>query len=173
MIFVVEGINGVGKTALCNMLSEKTGIPVFREEVNFKYWIERTDCDVVRNMMVEKMRSILNILKAMDSDIIFDRFHLSEYVYGMIDRMSWLTDGLREIDNMLVEMKAKVIIVHPLDIESLSLEYGKDLREYEQRYKRAEFGFTKCNVTSCTYLEIEQIANMFASLYKRRKVHFI
>lgn len=169
MIFVVEGIDKVGKTILCNKLSEKTGIPVFKEDVNFKHWIERFDKGAVREILVEKMLSILRVLKLTGSNMIFDRFHLSEYVYGFIERfadLDGLDSELRIIDDMLLEMDARIIVMHPLDIERSSEEHGKDLSEYEQRFRKAELKFTNCNVTPCTYLEIEQITDMFASLYK-------
>lgn len=165
MIFVVEGIDKVGKTILCNKLSEKTGIPVFKEDVNFKYWIERFDKGLVRELLVEKMLSILRVLKLTDSSMIFDRFHLSEYVYGFIERLAGFDYKIKEIDYILLEMDARIIVMHPLDIERSSEEHGKDLSEYEQRFRKAELKFTNCNVTPCTYLEIEQITDMFTNLY--------
>lgn len=154
MIIVVEGINGVGKTRFCERLHDKTGIPVYRELIDVSLWRYKHG-EEIREIMVEKMCSILEILRITESDIIFDTFHLTEWVYGWMDRDATTRSGIRGIDHLLKEMGAKIILMHPIDIDQINKEYGRDLTEHENMFSRCK---SKCDIINCTYLETEAIS---------------
>lgn len=139
MIVVVEGIDRVGKTRFCKKLSKDTGIPVFKEGMNFKEMSKIYGGETIRRIMCEKMKSILNVLKITGQDMIFDRFHISEWVYGYLERKAFYCKDIKEIDEMLYDMGAIVVILHPSGKERLkhcSREHGKDLSGYERMFKR-------------------------------------
>lgn len=157
MIVVVEGIDRVGKTTFCKKLHGKTGIPVFREPIDFSLF-SCNDGEYIRSIMVEKMLSILRLVKATESDIIFDRFHLSEWVYGSIERNAKIKSGIEGIDFLLKELGAKIVLIHPVDIEQVSKEHGKDLTEHERMFRSFN---SKCDIINCTYLETESLTIKF------------
>ena len=158
MVIISEGIDGTGRDTFCKRLSESTGIPVLKQEdFDIKYWMWRaSDKDVVRKVMVEKMKSILNVVDTFDTSIIINRFHLYEYVYGRVDRHTWFGCGLEEIDEELKKRKAKVVCFHPITIEGVKSEYEQCMRKAVLR--------SKCDITDCTELEMETMVNMFTRL---------
>lgn len=164
MIVIVEGIDKTGKTNFCKRLSGKTGISVFREPVDFNNWRYKYSEDV-REIMCEKMKSMVRLLKETYSDVIFDRFHLSEWVYGTIERGSTMVSGLREIDGILHELGAKVIVFHPIDISYNSKVHGRDLLYHEEMYQTCG-EFSKCDIINCTYLEIEAVSQNLSNEYR-------
>ena len=80
MIIVVEGIDRVGKTTLCNKIKEMTGYEIFKHSGNFDY--KRMDND----NETDKMLQVLKIAEIGKANIIFDRFHFSDFCYGTIER---------------------------------------------------------------------------------------
>lgn len=146
MIIVVEGIDRAGKSTFCKRLSKKTGIPVFKEDVDIKGMSEVYGGETIRHIMCEKMKSILNVLKATKQDMILDRFHLSEWVYGYIERKAIDCTEISEIDEMLYEMGAIIVIIHPsgkYGLRDCSKKHGKDLSQYEEMFQRVGI-ISKC-----------------------------
>lgn len=141
MIVVVEGIDRVGKTTFCDRLNEATGWPIYKHDnETFDY----ADMDDVNE--VDKMLQILDVIDQLDDQfgddrgIVFDRFHLSNLVYGWEERDYNIVDSLtrcKAIEQRLLGMKQNVVLVMLYDDNGpyrASIEHGKDLSDYQQMF---------------------------------------
>lgn len=127
MIYVVEGIDRVGKTTLCEMLSKSTSTKVFKHDCSF-FPYDKMDND----NETDKMMQLVELATTTNSDIIFDRFHLSDFAYGITKRHYDGAVALKNflmIDRKLSEVGAVLIVVRPESIDKSSEEHGSDLRE--------------------------------------------
>jgi thymidylate kinase len=121
MIVIVEGIDRVGKTTLCNKLKSDLGFKILKDEV-FK------PEHFTEEIIAEKFLTTVNMLKLLnkDIDIVIDRFYLSEAVYGLMER-KYDSKYLKKIELELLKLDAIIILVNPTDIEESSKKHGKDL----------------------------------------------
>ena len=88
MIVIVEGIDRVGKTTLCEKLKERGfillkdgGLELFTEDKK----------EVQANASLAKIDSTLRFIEQMDKqgfNVVVDRLHLTEIVYGIKDHRS-------------------------------------------------------------------------------------
>ncbi|MBO5743429.1 MAG: deoxynucleoside kinase [Clostridia bacterium] len=131
MVIIVEGIDRVGKTTLCNMLNKSLGYPIFKEDVrDFKDTIQQ-----YANFC--SMLSIVNMCKCLNANIIFDRFFATEYVYGRIERgySLQLADLVNEsVVQLLNDIQCIFVYVRPTDISASSKEHGKNLEEHDKLF---------------------------------------
>lgn len=157
MIIIVEGIDRVGKTTLCEMIEDK-----YCENINFKRF--RDDTRYVHNHMnkavnTEKINTLQNLIEAgLVDNIILDRYHITEFVYGGIER-TYKNDAMFDIDRRLAEVGTAdiknedsdevdagmmtdgkllndvvLIYVVPVDIKTSSLEHGHNLERHLKWY---------------------------------------
>jgi thymidylate kinase len=132
MIIIVEGIDRVGKTTLCNMLNEEFDIPIHKYKGLIKYnKMDNTE-------ETDKTLGLVQLLKETNSDIIFDRTFFSDYVYGLFERnydVDVAIYNFKLIDKVLSEMDDVFLIyVIPVDVQKSSNEHGKDLYEYNEEF---------------------------------------
>lgn len=157
MIIIVEGIDRVGKSTLCEMLSKEFNIPVYKHIGDFEYFKMNNDNET------DKFLQILQICKLTDSDIIFDRFHLTDNVYGIIERYYNITRANKNftiVDDFISEMQDVFLIyVLPINIEKSSEEHGKDLTIYNDILYRL---FKKSKIKNkyrVTYNTMQEVIN--------------
>lgn len=128
MIVVVEGIDRVGKTTLCNKLSKTFGYKVFKHDGSeFDYSLMDNTNET------DKMYQLIELMKLTGGDIIFDRFHLSEFAYGVVNRfydVNKAYENMLFIDDVLSKTESLLIKVKPVDIKRSSEEHGVDLTLY-------------------------------------------
>ena len=110
---------------------------------------------------------MLNMVETFDADVIFDRFHLSEYVYGMIER-GYINNNVWKIDERLASLNAIIVHVRPYDIESSSLLHGKDLTEYEDAFEWVSEYATSCDVVTGTLLITDKIVHDVQELIQKK-----
>lgn len=131
MIYIVEGIDRVGKTTLCNLMSERLEIGVLKDRM--------LHGELQRDIVDEKIFTTVNALESMRKvDLIIDRFHLSEIVYGKIDR-EYDNEFMWEIDKRLAEMETMLILVEPENKTRLNIaswEHGDDLSEHAELFEK-------------------------------------
>jgi hypothetical protein len=125
MIFIVEGIDRVGKTTLCNKLKDAFNINVFKGDCRYNGYSNR-----IAN--TERISEVTNLLEqGFLRNIIFDRFHATEYIYGITDR-SYSNFEMIDIDMRLSNIPEIIYIwVRSSDIIKSSEEHGSDLSEHE------------------------------------------
>lgn len=126
MLIIVEGVDRVGKTTLCSMLKEKIGFPVFRLDTLYGIKDYRLNCEV--------NNCICQIEEVTSTDMVLDRYIMSEFVYGFYDRNR---DGVEEYHRILGRManlNTLLIFVRSMDIKESSRQHGKDLSYYEKTF---------------------------------------
>jgi thymidylate kinase len=135
MIVIIEGIDRVGKTTLANKLCKELGFKKFSMKNLFPF------DNMPHN--VEINNAIVEMLKLCEDkvDLVFDRFHMTELVYGLIDRKYDGTKAYGYINGILESLNNTVLVaVKPKDIARSSKEHGKDLSKHEEMF---EFLFEK------------------------------
>jgi thymidylate kinase len=162
MIIVVEGIDRVGKTTLCNRLSEELNIPIYKHSQRVMTY---SDMDNVNE--TDKMLQLLDMCSLLNADIIFDRFHFSDYVYGILERRydaKRAMLNLSILDTTLSEMNAILVFIFPTNIKSSSNQHGKDLIPY---FKLMTYAYDKSKMHSysCDYNSIDDIVNQIQEKY--------
>lgn len=146
MIIIVEGIDRVGKTTLCNMLSKEFGINIFKNQSFYGLCISK-------ETEIELINQLINFVNCVNCDIIFDRLHLTEFVYGLCNRNYANTDIVK-IDKKLSEMNCLLIYVKPTDIDESSKQHGSDLRSHDTCFE-AIFKNSKIKKFSCDYNSLD------------------
>lgn len=153
MIVVVEGIDRVGKTTLCKMLSGLDDMIAFKD-----LYCKELTCmsgDVTRLAACSSMKSLIAMYKSMkqnsstsNASITFDRFHLTEAVYGNIERHVSLdvSEGtFKAIDDMLCEFGDEyvLVLVYPTDLEWSEQKHGSSLSKHQDLFSKL-FLESKC-----------------------------
>lgn len=167
MVIVVEGIDRVGKTTFVNKLSKRSGIPVFKHDASsFQYEMMDNENET------DKMLQLLEMVEMLDGDVIFDRFHMSEFVYGVINR-GYLYEEAKQrfktIDEKLASMGAVVCYIKPVDIERSVLEHGRDLKEHSVLFDTLWDG-TSCNGFIFDYNAIDKAVKQVDKLYSDKLI---
>lgn len=145
-MIIVEGIDRVGKTTLVNLLKEKTGWPV----LNDTYLYETEDMRKDKRVNIEKIKTIANFARDVNDKFIIDRLHWSEMIYGRCDRGYDNIVPVLDVEDELVEVGAKIILVVPTDIDSSSKQHGKDLHKHAELFERM-FDDSKMKKFKCDY----------------------
>lgn len=126
MIIIVEGIDRVGKTTLCDMLKEKYSLPVFKFQPLYPITSMLRNCEVDNCML-----QMLETLEGHGVDIVLDRFTMSELVYGLMDRNYNASAPYKLINERLLKMDCLLIYVEPTDIEESSRQHGENLKFHD------------------------------------------
>lgn len=130
MIVIVEGIDRVGKTTLCNMLHSKFGFINFKDDWNIVSLIH----PLANFICIGKLDTAISLLRMLDKqgfNVVIDRFHLTELVYGAIERRQFSTDEILQIDNELALMNTMLVYVKSTDIEDTNTRANKDLSKHD------------------------------------------
>lgn len=127
-VVIVEGIDRVGKTTLALLLEKEHNAKIFKD-ATLSGVLERETVN-------EKIHTTLNMLTLWPKNdiIIIDRFHLSEIVYGVVDR-GYLNEYMLEIDERLSKIDAKLILTNPTDVEWSSKQHGSDLSQHDRLFR--------------------------------------
>lgn len=166
MIIIIEGIDRVGKTTLANMLSERFNIPIYKQEriggnnqqLNIPFGGRTNGKTLIRNNL------LLNYCRAKtlvdfwnwngyNDNIIMDRFHWTEAVYGLVDRGSVEPMNLmKELEKDMLSEKDKYLIIQvmPTDIKWSSKQHGSDLTEHQKLFDEL-YSESKLNKYRCSY----------------------
>lgn len=170
MICIVEGIDRVGKSTLAKKLEQELNIKSFRG--NDTDFFKLSQLDNVNE--TDKFLKIIKLCKMLNSDIIFDRFYWSDFVYGCLERCYDFTKALEHFDmieNALTELNAVVIYIKPTDIKMSSEQHGKNLERYEKLYDFI-FSVSKINKLKCNYNSLQEAVSFCKNrlLEERRRI---
>lgn len=133
MVIVVEGIDRVGKTTLCEMIEQQfSDMQLLRFRDDTRYIHHHKDMYV----NTEKINTLQNLMEAGFVDnIILDRYHITEFVYGSVER-SYKNENMFDIDTRLAVMGTVILVyVVPTDIKASSSEHGKNLERHLKWYE--------------------------------------
>lgn len=158
MIIIVEGIDRVGKTTLCNKLEKSIrGFKTYkRAESDF-------DFSKMDNMNeTDKIIQMLEIYSMNPGYIIFDRLHFTDFVYGMLERNYDYGEAkinLEKIEDKLLELDTNLILVQPIDIKESSKQHGRDLKDYARAFD-VLYNHSKLRKIMCNYNSIDIVVEL-------------
>ncbi|MCX7924113.1 MAG: nucleoside 2-deoxyribosyltransferase [Clostridia bacterium] len=160
MIIIVEGIDRVGKTTLCKKL-QALGFLYLKDEWMLSDSIEKEEIPIYSIGKLDTTVTFLKQLEAAGNNIVMDRCHLTEWVYGQVSRGNARVDLLRKIDWILSSMNAGLVYVYPEDIERSNREAGLNMNRHEEMFRMLANGtamapryFTKYSEIDTTIMRI-------------------
>lgn len=104
MILILEGVSGSGKTSLAKIL-KRYGFAYFKDNFIAKRLDPMLLNEKKKDYIEARLEAQAAMVKAManaDVNVILDRFHLSEWVYGYVER-GYSADYVWSIDEALAE----------------------------------------------------------------------
>ena len=142
MILIVEGANRTGKSTMIGMLqklAENSGVEfeLYNSRIN-----NNEHAGITPEGMYAYAKSVISDLLKEDTNeklIVFDRFHISEMIYGEAFR-GYTNRYMQKIDDMLRVMESKVLYMKS------NFEHVEDRHkalEYEALQNRFNEAFTK------------------------------
>lgn len=146
MIFLVEGIDRVGKSTLCDKLSKETGAVVFR--ANSTQFISNSDKDIYNE--ADKAYKLYKLAHDTCSDVVFDRMHLSDAVYATSRRWYDLESSLdvfKKVDEVASQYGVSILYIKPDEQGGLSRcekMAGESLEHDLELFDRV-YGMSICN----------------------------
>ena len=164
MLIIVEGIDRVGKTTLCEKLSKHLNIPIMKDSC-VPGLGKFNDPDI----NVEKMQTIINFIKQVDVTIISDRFHWTELIYGALSK-GYVNERVSIIEEQLVELSKKnqviMILVEPTNVEKSSNEHGSDLRKHNELFLDIFEETELVHKFKCNYFKLDAAVAFVNSILK-------
>lgn len=148
MIIIVEGIDRVGKTTLVTKLKEQLRFSVYESPITDGE--ERT-----QEIETAKLKAALSFIRICKKDnIILDRFHLSELVYGSIER-GYFNNECLEIDKELSKLGNCILIyVKPTNINESIEKHGSSLIQHYEKFNKL-FSISRMEKIECDFYSLE------------------
>lgn len=169
MIIIVEGIDRVGKTTLVNALRNVTGFPVYKNNTSFK--LENMD----NENETDKMIKMLQVCELGHVNIIFDRFHWTDLVYGVLQRAYDYDIAIKNkmlIEDMLEKMGAMIILVKPTDVYASSEQHGGNLVYHDELFNTL-YDQSHMLKYSCRFQTLDSAERWVVSMLKSRGYHYV
>lgn len=138
MIVIVEGIDRVGKTTLCEKLQER-GFIALKDSLEI---FEHMTHESKARYSLGKIDTTFRFLEQMEQqglDVVIDRLHLTEVVYGKCDRSGHTRE--HEIEVLEAEFfdkmgaKALLVLVEPTNQEEANERAEKNLSKHADVFK--------------------------------------
>jgi thymidylate kinase len=150
-VILIDGVDGVGKTTVCNLLAEKTGYPIIKMPNMPKYFDSNPE---------EMARLFNETIIQFPGDMILDRGYPTSLVYSKI-----YGRDIRQLDyvsSISSHLKPKVFILSATDKDILSRKNADELIDNEKRVlinkEYVEFGrMMNWNVIDTSNLEAEDV----------------
>ena len=166
MIVIVEGIDRVGKTTLCEKLREERGYVILKDSL--EYFSEKcfhtADISLASAAKIETTFAFLKQLHDSGVNVVVDRCHLTEKVYGTINRgfcgSSWIDDFE---DKLISELrnKALLILVEPTNIDEACQRAGEDLEPHAKSFAKL-FEKSRMHKYKTTFFKLDDAVNYVA-----------
>jgi thymidylate kinase len=165
MIIIVEGVDRVGKSTLCEMLSKELHMKVFHDNYKAPYIkLESSVCktdEIVNQIIDMKFEQILQ-WAALCGDVIIDRCHLTEYAYNLQRGYEF---GIRDIDKALAKQDIHLVLVLSEDIKESSKQHGSDLAVTEAIMKALFHGSKIPNKYQTRYKDFDSMVQTLKIKY--------
>lgn len=159
MIVVVEGIDRVGKTTLAKML-EAAGFVYLKDEFVLDLYKDKME---FAQYSIGKCDSFVAVAKALDKqgkNVVIDRLHFTELVYGFFDRQSNVdVHACFEIDMELTRLGAILCLVQPADIELSNKLANEDMTDKSELFN-SYIKLSGMNKILCNYDTLDETVNM-------------
>lgn len=154
MIVIVEGIDRVGKSTLTTKLQDK-GFKILNGK------LKCNDNNIRQVVETDRICAQLDLLEMIDNEynIVIDRFHLSQLVYGLINRKMF-DKTMLEVDLRLSLLNCELIFVNPKNIDKSCEEHGDDLKIHQALFDMLKC-ITKIRYRECTYDDIDDLVEKY------------
>lgn len=136
MIIIVEGIDRCGKTTFIDKMCKRVPDMLRFKDANICSKIY-TDKDFA-SFSLGKLDTSVALLKQLSEkgySIIVDRLHLTELVYGVVERGTTAYKEIGELDNILAKLNCILILVEPTDLQWSNEQAGKDQKRHYRTFK--------------------------------------
>lgn len=160
MIVVLEGIDRVGKTTLARKL-EKAGFVYLKDEfiLQTKFFSNFDDYSL------GKCDSFVAVIKKLNDEgknVVIDRLHITELVYGKTKRGKTNQAGCFVLDMELANMGALLCLVEPSDITLSNELAGDDQTKMCEMFKTYTSLSSMRHIT-CNYETLDKAAGYILS----------
>lgn len=153
MILILEGPNKCGKTTLAKYLVEEYNFMYFKDyTVNDCLELGLSDPNETITLEICAQARLLSMLSDFKANIVVDRFHLSEYAYGLAAR-GYLSHAIEEAEKIFAHHDVRLILLTD-DFAEVGKRCGKSFSKHiVENYEK---GFIKSK------LDKLRISNIFA-----------
>ena len=149
MILILEGPNKCGKTTLAKYLVQKYDFRYFKDyTVNDCLEFGLDDPNETITLEICAQARLLSSL-SYNTNIVVDRFHLSEYVYGLSAR-GYYSEAIEEAEKIFVGHNVKLLVLTD-EIEKIYERLGRDAANIFSLYNR---GFEKSRLNKLLISDI-------------------
>lgn len=148
-IIIFDGPDGCGKTNMSSYLGKVLDIPTFKNTNEWSFFGLKKSKDYFKTAISSQHPYLLSYLKQTNQSVIFDRAHISEYVYSRVYNRELFDNEVKHCDNLSHELGAKIIIPVRKDYSVVNDEYGVTQEKLEKIH---DLYIEYCNITKCDYL---------------------
>lgn len=108
MIVILEGLERTGKSTIAEILETKYNFVSFKDHNH----LMKMDCNYIANRL-DATLSMITALDKANINVVLDRFHLSELIYGIYYREYGLANfqHIRYIDEVLSHLNTKLYLL--------------------------------------------------------------
>jgi len=118
MIILFEGVDNTGKTTIANALSKIMGIPVYKNNMQKTLYIENNE--KYFELLLKFGGNVeLQLLQALNPNIIFDRSFVSEFAYARAFGRKTDEMFIRQLDKEFNKLGAIIVYCHKENIEDI------------------------------------------------------
>ncbi len=138
MIIIVEGIDRCGKTTFIDKMCEK--IPGLLRFKDLNVCSKNYSDEDFKSFSLGKLDTSVAFLKQLSDkgyNVIVDRLHLTELVYGECERGATMYKEIGELDKILSETDSILVLVEPTNLQWSNEQAEKDQTEHYKLFKRA------------------------------------
>lgn len=169
MIVVVEGIDRVGKTTLVNKLV-KAGFINLKDDFVIDNFI-----DDFKDYSIGKCESFVKVAEDLNSkgyNVVIDRLHLTEYVYGITKRNANINEqGVWAVDMLLSGLRAILCYVKPSDITHSNFLAGCDQTKQNYLFDFA-FKMSSMDKISTNFNELDKAFSLIMNCSTKYDFYF-
>ena len=139
MIVILEGLERTGKSTIAEILENNFGFIRFKDHNHLRFM----DLKSIANRLDSTLSMLVSLDKA-GKNIVLDRFHISELIYGTNDRgyTDYDFDHIYYIDEVLSHLNTKLYLlerdVNNEYVEAFPREVNEsELLEYQKKFRYA------------------------------------
>lgn len=171
MLVIVEGLDRVGKTTLVNKLKDYGFITLKDEFIND----EHEHFGTYSYGKCETAVTMIKKLVDQGYNVVMDRLHLTEMVYGKYLRHDIALPDLSELDKYISEnIPSLLVMVKPTDLSEGATRAEMDIRSYSimnDLFEKA-FELSSINKMSCTYYTTGSALKIILSIAYKYDIYF-
>lgn len=139
MIIILEGPNKCGKTTLARHLIKNYGFAYFKDT---RIETRELTNEQKREVIEHDIEAQANLLKAISNNInlIVDRFHITEYIYGLLNR-GYKSNCINIAEQMLKNANIKIIYLYRCNNKTFDIQM-----QYDKVFANTKLSYLKYDI---------------------------